>query len=97
MLNKEIICRLLRTRKDEMNKQYGVTSIGLCGSYSRDEQQEDSDIDIVVELESPNTFRSFFGLKFYLEEMFDKPVDLGIEHAVKPAVRETMLKSIRYV
>jgi len=97
MLNREMICTLLRTKKDEMNKQYGVTSIGLCGSYSRDEQQEDSDIDIVVELESSNTFRSFFGLKFYLEEMFDKQVDLGIEHAIKPAVRENMLKTVRYV
>jgi len=97
MLNKEMICTLLRTKKDEMNKQYGVTRIGLCGSYARDEQREDSDIDIVVELESANTFRSFFGLKFYLEEMFGQQVDLGIEHAIKPAVRENILKTIRYV
>ncbi len=97
MLNGEMICTLLRTNKDEMKRQYGVTKIGLCGSYSRDEQRDDSDIDIVVELESGNAFRSFFGLKLYLEKMFDKPVDLGIEHAIKPAVRENMLKSIRYV
>ena len=97
MLNGEMICTLLRTNKDEMKRQYGVTKIVLCGSYSRDEQRDDSDIDIVVELESGNAFRSFFGLKLYLEKMFDKPVDLGIEHAIKPAVRENMLKSIRYV
>jgi len=51
----------------------------------------------VVELESANAFRSFFGLKLYLEKVFDKQVDLGIEHAIKPAVRENMLKSILYV
>jgi len=97
MLNKEKICTSLRANRDEMRKQYGVTKIGLCGSYARDEQREDSDIDIVVELESTNTFRSFFGLKLYLEKVFDKRVDLGIEHAIKPAVRENMLKSILYV
>jgi len=97
MLNKEMICSLLRTNKEEMSRRYGVTKIGLCGSYSRDEQRENSDIDIVVELESSNTFRSFFGLKFYLEQMFDKHIDLGIEHAIKPAVRDNMLKSILYV
>jgi len=97
MLNKEIICTLLRSKKDEMSKRYGVTRIGLCGSYARDEQREDSDIDIVVELESSNAFRSFFGLKIYLESMFEKQVDLGIEHAIKPAVRENMLKSMLYV
>jgi len=97
MLNKEKICASLRANRDEMRKQYGVTKIGLCGSYARDEQREDSDIDIVVELESANAFRSFFGLKLYLEKVFDKQVDLGIEHAIKPAARENMLKSILYV
>jgi len=55
MLNREMICTMLGANKDEMNEQYGAISIGLCGSYSRDEQREDSDIDIVVELESTNT------------------------------------------
>jgi len=97
ILTRDMICTSLYMHKREMQKKYGVQKIGLCGSYSRDEQHEDSDIDIVVELESKNTFRSFFGLKMYLETLFDKPVDLGIEHAIKPVVREQMLKTIHYV
>ena len=97
LLDKENIFGLLSDKKPEMNKRFGVTKIGLCGSYLRDEQREDSDIDILVELESPNAFRSFFGLKTYLEEMFHKPVDLGVEHAIKPAVRDHILINIHYV
>ncbi len=97
MLNRKIICASLQANRDEIRSRYGVTKIGLCGSFSRDEQRDDSDIDIVVELDSPNTFRSFFGLKRYLEQMFDRRVDLGIEHAIKPAVRENMLKTVVYV
>jgi len=97
MLSKERVCLLLKENKAEMNEIYGVLQIGLCGSYSRNEQREDSDIDIVVELESANAFRSFFGLKRYLEKMLGKEVDLGIEHAIKPAVRENMLKTVYYV
>jgi len=97
MLNREMICASLKNNRNEMSRSYGVIKIGLCGSYARDEQRDDSDIDIVVELESANTFRSFFGLKLYLEKMFDKRIDLGIEHAIKPAIRENMAKTIHYV
>jgi len=97
LLSKDSVCASLRMHKAEMQEKYGVQKIGLCGSYSRDEQREDSDIDIVVELESSNTFRSFFGLKSYLETLFDKPIDLGIEHAIKPVIREDMLKTVYYV
>jgi hypothetical protein len=47
-----------------------------------------SDIDIAVEIESQNKFRSFFGLKYYLEEKLHNKIDLGIESALKPAARE---------
>jgi len=95
MLNRENICASLKANRDELSYRYGVTKIGLCGSFSRNEQQDN--IDIVVELDSPNTFRSFFGLKIYMEQLFDRRVDLGIEHAIKPAVRDSMLKTILYV
>lgn len=98
MLDGNRICELLRANKDEIVREYGVTRIGLCGSYATGEQREESDIDIVVELDSPNHFRSFFGLKYFLEQLLDHHrIDLGIEHTIKPAVRDEMLKHIRYV
>jgi len=59
MLNSENICASLKANRDELSRRYGVTKIGLCGSFSRNEQRDSSDIDIVVELDSPNAFRSF--------------------------------------
>jgi len=97
MLDRETVCALIKERKNEIQQRYGVTKIGLFGSYVRNEQREDSDIDIVVELNSTNNFRAFFGLKYYLERLLETRVDLGIEHAIKPAVRDHILKTIRYV
>jgi len=97
MLDRQEICALLAERKDEIQRLYGVTRIGLFGSFSRGEQREDSDIDIVVELESANVFRAFFGLKHYLESLLGKPVDLGLEHTLKPMVRDRISKDILYV
>jgi len=81
-----------------MIREYGITSIALCGSYASNQQGKKSDIDIVIELDSANHFRSFFGLKRYLEKLLGSDhIDLGIEHAIKPAVRDEILKHIRYV
>ena len=71
--------------------------MGLFGSYARDEQKENSDIDLAVEIESSNKFRSFFGLKYYLEDSFSNKLDLGIESALKPIVKQHILKEIIYV
>ncbi len=90
------IIEFLRSHKDEMHEKFGLIKIGLFGSYVRGEQREDSDIDLVVEIESDNKFRSFFGLKAYLEESFQKNIDLGIEESVKPTVRKYIQKEIEY-
>ena len=49
------------------------------------------------EINSKNSFRSFFGLKTYLENNFHKKVDLGIESSLKPIVKEYVSKEIIYV
>ncbi|MEC9491647.1 nucleotidyltransferase family protein [Flexistipes sp.] len=96
-LTKEQILQYLREHKKELYEKYGVRKIGLFGSYARNENKKSSDIDIVVELESDNKFRSFFELKYYLEESLDMEVDLGIESAVKKEVRNQINRDIIYV
>jgi len=75
-----------------MHEQFGLKKIGLFGSYVGGEQREDSDIDLVVEIESSNKFRSFFGLKAYLEDALQKNIDLGIESSLKSIVRKYIKK-----
>ena len=96
-MTKSFILDFLRKYKKHFSTTYGVTKIGLFGSYARDEQKEDSDIDIAVEIESKNSFRSFFGLKRELKEKLDKNVDLGIESSLKPIVKKQILKDLIYV
>ena len=96
MLAEEIL-HFLKTHKIEIQEKFGATRIGLAGSYARGEATEESDIDIIVELQSTNKFRSFFNLLYYLQDALGKRVDLVTESSLKPIVRETVLKDILYV
>ena len=96
-LRKEEIIDFLKEHKGELEERFGVTKIGLFGSFSRNSENKTSDIDIAVELESENKFRTFFELKYYLEENFATQVDLGIESTLKKEIKESISKDIIYV
>jgi uncharacterized protein len=96
--NQSDIIKFLASHKEELARRFGVTSIGLFGSYARAEARGDSDIDIAVELRPEHkSLRNFFGLRRYLEQELGRPVDLGIESALKPQVREEIAKEIIHV
>lgn len=96
--NRNDILLFLQTHKGELTQRFGVTSIGLFGSYAREEAREDSDIDIAVEIASEKkSLANFLGIRRYLEQQLGKPVDLGIESTLKPLVRELVVKEIIHV
>ena len=96
-MTKKYILNFLKINRQELFEKFGVIKIGLFGSYARDEAMPTSDIDIAVEIESTNSFRSFFSLLYFLEDGLDKKVDLGIEHSLKPIAKAKILKEIIYV
>ena len=71
-------------------RQYGVRTLGLFGSVARGSARETSDLDFVVEFES-KTFDAYMDLKAFLERLFGCPVDLVVQDAIKPRLRETIL------
>jgi predicted nucleotidyltransferase len=73
-------------------KKYGVTRAGVLGSVVRGEAREESDIDILVEIESRMSLLDFVGLKLELEEALGKPVDLGEYSEIKPIIKEQILE-----
>ncbi|KAF5433996.1 hypothetical protein C5S35_15370 [Candidatus Methanophagaceae archaeon] len=78
-------------------KRYGVKSIGLFGSYVRNEQKSESDIDILVKFESgKKTFDNYMDLKFFLEDLFNRKVDLVVTEALKPDLKQYILESVKY-
>jgi predicted nucleotidyltransferase len=96
MLNAEQILSILAQNIGSL-KQYGIQRIGLFGSFLRNEQNEDSDIDLLVEFEpGRKTFDNYMDLKFQLEHLLRRPVDLVIPEAVKPRLQQHILGSVRY-
>ena len=97
-MTKAFVLEFLKQHKSQYLREYGVTKIGLFGSYAREEAQKTSDIDIAIEmLDEKKSLSSFFSLKRELEEAFKTKVDLGIESALKPIAKERILKEIIYV
>jgi len=78
-------------------KKYGVKRIGLFGSYVRNEQKSESDIDILVRFErGKKTFDNYMDLKFFLEDLFNRKVDLVVTEALKPDLKQYILGSVKY-
>ena len=97
-LSKEQVIDFLKTHKQEFYEQYGVESIGLFGSILRNELRDDSDIDIAIEMDaSRKSLHNFLSFKRQLETAFRRPVDLGIESTLRPAVKESIARDILYV
>ena len=65
----------LRQDKDILDRAYGVTKIGLFGSYAKGQAHPDSDIDFLVEFKQPS-FDSLAGLYLYLEKKFDRKIEI---------------------
>ncbi len=96
MTRKEIT-HFLQTHKKEMARRFGLESIGLFGSYARDEAREDSDIDIVVMLNSEHLADDYFGVLHYLEDHLQHKIDLGLESNLRPEIRNRIKEEIIYV
>lgn len=97
-MTKAFVLDFLKEHKMQFMKKYGVTKIGLFGSYARGEENVSSDVDIVIEmLTEKKSLSAFFSLKRELETALHTKVDLGIESALKPIAKEYILKDIIYV
>lgn len=72
--------------------KYGVISVSLVGSTARDEHSNISDIDLIVEMHQPVSLLTFSKIKRELEKTLNKKVDLIERSALKPRLREHMLK-----
>jgi hypothetical protein len=74
MANQEIL-EALREEKPYLRENFGVLSIGLFGSYARNMEGPESDIDLLVEFKEPR-FEHLAGLQIYLEKKFGKRVEV---------------------
>lgn len=75
---------LISEQLDEIRDRFGVRSLAVFGSAARGELGPDSDVDVLVEFQGASTFDRYMGLKFYLEDLLDRPVDLVTPNALRP-------------
>jgi predicted nucleotidyltransferase len=79
-------------------KKFGVKKIGLFGSFINNNQTNNSDIDLLVEFKKgQKSFDNYMDLKFFLEELFNRRVDLVITGAIKPDLKPYILGNAQYV
>jgi len=96
MITRNEILAKLKDLKPILRKDYSVKEIGLFGSFSDNTFSDESDIDILVELEKPIGWK-FFTLELFLEKTFGRKIDLVTKNALKEQIKESILSQVKFV
>jgi len=92
-IGKDEILKILRKELPYLNERYGVEKMAIFGSFARDDQTKESDVDILVHLGKPLGL-DFIELACYLEEVLDKEVDLTTSSHLKRSIENPRYKHI---
>jgi len=96
MLTKFEIENKLHAIKPVLTDKFHVRSIGYFGSYSTGQQNEQSDLDLLVEFSEPVGWE-FFTLERFLEQTMGLRVDLVTRNSLKEQIKESILKQVQYI
>jgi uncharacterized protein len=98
MLSSDEILIFLRTNKSFLQEHFHCNEIGLFGSFARNEQNEESDIDLLVvfDPEVPNLFEVEIELKKFLIKQFNRPVDICAKKWITPIFKPLVLDETIY-
>ncbi|MCB9756795.1 MAG: nucleotidyltransferase family protein [Candidatus Omnitrophica bacterium] len=96
MLTKSKILIIIKQHAREFNS-YGVKKLGIFGSFAKSCQNSRSDVDVLVEFDrEQKTFDNYMNLKFYLEKLFSRKVDLVMKDALKARIKDQVLADVIY-
>jgi predicted nucleotidyltransferase len=93
----EQILNVLTSSLERLKLEYQVKSLGVFGSWVRGQATPNSDLDLLVEFKGDITFDNYMNLKFLLEDLFNRKIDLVIKEDIKPQIREQILEETVYV
>ena len=95
-LDNNSILQTLASNKQQLNS-FGVKEIGLFGSFAKSEQSDESDIDLLVDIQpDKKTFRNFMKLAYYLEGLFGRKVELVTKQSLSPYIGPHILNTVQY-
>ena len=91
------ILEILNKYKNENAEKYGINKIGLFGSFSKDNERDESDIDIIIETTEPDLFK-LVHIKEELEKLFNKTIDIVRKREkMNPYLKKRIEKDAIYV
>ena len=95
--NKEMLFALIESNRMRI-RDYGVRTIGLFGSFARNEQNDQSDVDLLVDVETDKeTYRNFISLAYYMEELLGRKVEVVTRNGLSPYIGPRILKEVQNV
>ena len=97
MVNKSEILSKLKENYIFLSETFKVKKIGLFGSYVRNDQNSESDIDILVEFSAPISLFEYIDLEDFLHSILGNKVDLVSEKGLKPILKVNILREVVYV
>ena len=86
--------QVLREHLPELSKRHGVSSIGLFGSYVRGEQDEDSDLDVLVEFDRPIGLFGLMAAERYMSGLLEVNVDLVMKQSLRRRIGRAILEEV---
>ncbi len=91
------VIEILKNHDKAIKSQFHLKCIGVFGSFARGEAKAESDVDVLVEFEDEYvTFDNYAELKFYLEDLFGREVDLVTMNAIRPQMKDAILSEVTY-
>jgi predicted nucleotidyltransferase len=94
---KKEILALIQANQERI-KSFGVRKLGLFGSFMRNQQHSESDIDLLVEFEpGQKSFDNFMQLSFLLEDILQRPVELVTIESLSPYIAPYITQEVEYV
>lgn len=99
MLETREILSFLVENKQNFQDQFGISKLGIFGSFARGQQRIDSDIDIIIEMDkqTKNIFEKRMAFRDLISNQFSRNVDVCHKRAIKPAFQGLILKDVIYV
>ena len=93
----EEVKKIIKKNLPFIKEKYGVSEVGIFGSFAAGEEKEGSDVDILVEFDKSITLFGYVDLKFFLEDELKTKVDLVTKKALKPLIKDEILRETIYI
>ena len=88
------LTQILRDHLPALSGRYRIRSLGVFGSYVRGTQRSDSDLDLLITFDDPPGLLAYVELENQLADLVGVPVDLVMEDALKPRLRQQIMHEV---